>query len=296
MDVKCVGDWNLEDYVETIRLSAAFTRRYYLSIFLAILGVSVITVCLFLIIIFAGSIPLSVAYGPFDEIFDVFDSIGLVLDRATDIEAVGIILFVGSAMLAPFLIALGALFGMGQEIMESGTASAEETLLWYRQKFARLAAGGVAQFLIIIGPIGLEYILAASYYVNRMPDGTVFTILVAIAVFWFLFSSGTLSMVFPSIVDGMTLSSSIRHAVQLARSDFKAVFSIWITFASLGLLLLGPAIFQEFSDFVMLTGIWYNLYLLLAAVTLIMVLLPLYVLSATRTYLIISDPNTRNAQ
>ena len=117
-----------------------------------------------------------------------------------------------------------------------------------------------------------------------------------IAVFWFLFSSGTLSMVFPSIVDGMTLSSSIRHAVQLARSDFKAVFSIWITFASLGLLLLGPAIFQEFSDFVMLTGIWYNLYLLLAAVTLIMVLLPLYVLSATRTYLIISDPNTRNAQ
>ena len=296
MDVKCVGDWNLEDYVETIRVSTTFTRRYYLSIFLAILGVSVITVFLFLIIIFVGSIPLSVAYGPFDEIFDVFDSIGFALDRATDIEAVGIVLFVGSAMLAPFLIALGALFGMGQEIIESGSVSAEETLLWYRQKFTRLAAGGVAQFLIIIGPIGLEYILAASYYVNQMPDGTIFTILVAIAVFWFLFSSGTLSMVFPSVVDGMTLSSSIRHAIQLARSDFKAVFSIWITFASLGLILLGPAIFQEFSDFVMLSGIWYNLYLLLSAITLIMVFLPLYVLSATRTYLIISDPNTRNAQ
>jgi hypothetical protein len=291
-----VGDWKLEDYVETIKLSAAFTRRYYLSIFLAILGVSVITVFLFLVILFVGSIPLSVAYGPFDEVFDVFDSIGLVLDRATDVEAVGIVLFVGSAMLAPFLIALGALFGMGQEVMESGSVSAEETLLWYRQKFTRLAAGGIAQFLFIIGPIGLEYILAASYYTNQMPDGTAFSILVAIAVFWFLFSSGSLSMVFPSIVDGMTLSSSIRHAIGLTRSDFKAVFSIWITFSSLGLLLLAPVIFQEFADFVILTGVWYDFYLLLSAVTLTMVLLPLYVLSATRTYLIISGPNTGNTQ
>lgn len=296
MDVEYVSKWKLQDYFETIRISVSFTHRYYLSIFLALLGISVITVSLFLAILFVGSIPFSAVYGPFDEIFDVFDSIGLALDRATDVEAVGIVLFVGSALFAPFLIALGALFGMGQEIMESGSVSAEESLLWYRQKFTRLAAGGIAQFLFIIGPIGLEYILAASYYWNQMPDGAAFTILVAIAVIWFIFSSGILSMVFPSIVDGMTLTDSFKHALGLARRNFKAVFSIWITFSSLGLLLLGPIIFQEFADFVFLTGVCYDFYVIVSGVTLIMILLPVYVLSATRTYLIISGPNIKSVQ
>jgi hypothetical protein len=296
VDVKHVSDWTVKDYVETIRLSVSFTRRYYLSIFLSILGVSVFTVLLFLILLFIGSLPLSVAYGPFDEIFDVFDSIGLAIDRATDVEAVGIVLFVGSALLAPFLIALGALFGMGQEMMESGTVSAEEVLLWYRQKFTSLAAGGIAQFLCIMGPIGLEYILAASYYGDRMPDGTVLTILVAIAVCWFLFSSGALSMVFPSIVDGMTVASSIKHALGLARKNLKAVFSIWITFSSLALIMLGPIIAQEFADIEILVGVWYDFYVLVSVIALAMILLPLYVLSATRTYLIISDPNVRDVQ
>jgi hypothetical protein len=291
-----VGTWRLRDYVETIRVSISFTRTCYLSIFLAVLGVFVITVSLFLLILFIGSIPLSFVYGPFDEIFDVFDSIGLALDRASEVEAVGIVLFAGSALLAPFLIALGALFGMGQEVMESGSISAEEVLLWYRQKFACLAAGGMVQFLIIIGPIGMEYILAAWYYGDRMPDSSAFTILVAIAIAWFLFSSGILSMVFPSIVDGMPISSSIKHSIELTRDNFRAVFSIWITFSSLGLLLLGPIIFQEFTDFIFLTGVAYDFYIVASVLLIALMLLPVYVLSATRTYLIISDPNIKEVQ
>ena len=291
-----MGSWKLRDYVETIQLSVSFTRTYYLSIFLAILGVFVITVSLFLSILFIGSIPLSFVYGPFDEIFDVFESIGLALDRASDVEAVGIALFAGSALLAPFLTALGALFGMGQEVMESGSISAEEVLLWYRQKFARLAAGGMVQFLIIVGPIGMEYILAAWYYGDRMPDSSAFTILVATAVAWFLFSSGILSLVFPSIVDGMSISSSTKHSIQLTRHNFRAVFSIWITFSSLGLLLLGPIIFQEFTDFIFLTGAAYDLYIVASVLVIGLLLLPVYVLSATRTYLIISDPNIKEVQ
>lgn len=291
-----MGSWKTQDYVETIRLGASFTRRYYLSIFLAILGVFAITVSLFLLLLFIGSILLSAVYGPFDEIFDVFDSIGDALAQASDVEAVGIVLFLGSALLAPFLIAMGALFGMGQEIMESGSASAEEVLLWYRQKFLRLAAGGIAQFLFIIGPIGAEYILAAWYYGDRVPNAASFTILVALAVFWFLLSSGMLSMVFPSIVDGTSVSSSIKHSLGLTWNNLGAVFSIWITFSSLSLLLLGPIIFQEFAGFIFLTGAAYDLYVVLSGLVLILMLLPVYVLSATRVYLIISDPNIKEAQ
>ena len=158
-----MGKWNLRDYIETIGLGFRFTRKYYVSIFLAVIGVFAITICLFLLIIFVGSIPLSAAYGPFDEIYDVFDFIGDALSIANDVEAVGIALFVGSTLIAPFLVSLGALFGLGQEIIESGNADAEEALHWYRQKFSRLAAGGIVQFLFIIGPIGLEYILATWY-------------------------------------------------------------------------------------------------------------------------------------
>jgi len=264
---------------------------YYLSIFLAILGVFVITFALFLLIVLIGSIPLSIYYGPFDEIFDVFDAIGDALSGVNDIGAVGIILFAGSALLAPFLIALGALFGIGQEVFEGGTATAEEVLLWYRQKFSRLASGGIIQFLFIIIPIGIEYIVASYYFPDQMPDATIFTLLVFIAALWFLLCSGMLSMVFPSIVDGMSVFSSIKNSLKLTWHNSGAVFSIWGTFSSLGLLLLGPIIIQEFTDAILLSSPLYDLYILAVALVIFLVILPIYVLSASRTYLIISDPN-----
>lgn len=286
-----MGKWNLRNYVETIRLSVHYTRTYYLSIFLAILGVFVITFVLFLLIVLIGSIPLSIYYGPFDEIFDVFDSIGDALSGVNDVQAVGIILFAGSALLAPFLIALGALFGIGQEVFEGGTATAEEALLWYRQKFSNLASGGIIQFLFIIVPIGIEYIFVSCFFPNQMPDTATFTILVFIAALWFLFCSGMLSMVFPSIVDGMSVFSSIKNSLKLTWHNSGAVFSIWGTFSSLGLLILGPIIIQEFTDAILLTGQLYDLYILVAALVIFLVIVPIYVLSASRAYLIISDPN-----
>jgi hypothetical protein len=291
-----MGKWNMRSYVETIKLSVRFTRTYYLSLFLAILGVFVITIVLFLFIVFIGSIPISIFYGPFDEVFDVFDFIGDALSGVNDVEAVGIILFAGSALLAPFLIAIGALFGIGQEGFESGTITAEEALLWYRQKFSRLASGGIVQFLIIIVPIGIEYILAAWYFGNQTPDTTTLTILIFIAALWFLFSSGMLSMVFPSIVDGIPVFSSIKHSIKLTWKNSGAVFSIWSTFSSLGLLVLGPFIIQEFADITLMPDQVYNLYILAAGLVLFLLLLPIYVLSVSRTYLIISDPNIKEAQ
>ncbi len=291
-----MGKWNLRNYVDTIKLSIHYTRTYYLSIFLAILGVFVITIVLFLLIVLIGSIPLSIYYGPFDEIFDVFDSIGEALSGVNDFEAVGIILFAGSALLAPFLIALGALFGIGQEVFEGGTATAEEVLLWYRQKFSRLASGGIVQFLFIIVPIGIEYIYGNWFFGDQTPDTATFTILVFIAALWFLFCSGMLSMVFPSIVDGMSVFSSIKHSIKLTWKNSGAVFSIWSTFSSLGLLLLGPIIIQEFTDVILLPGQVYDLYILAAVLVIILLLLPVYVLSVSRTYLIISDPNIKEEQ
>jgi hypothetical protein len=291
-----MGKWNLRNYVETIKLSVRFTRTYYLSLFLAILGVFVITIVLFLFIVFIGSIPLSIFYGPFDEVFDVFDFIGDALSTVNDVEVVGIILFAGSAILAPFLIAMGALFGIGQEVFESGTATAEEALLWYRQKFSRLASGGIIQFLIIIVPIGIEYVFAAWYFGDQMPGTNTLTFLIFIAALWFLFSSGMLSMVFPSIVDGVSVFSSIKRSIKLTWKNPGAVFSIWSTFSSLGLLLLGPIIIQEFTDVILLTDQLYDLYILAAALVIFLALLPVYVLSVSRTYLIISDPNIKEEQ
>jgi hypothetical protein len=194
------------------------------------------------------------------------------------------------------MIALGALFGLGQEIIESGDADAEEALHWYRQKFGRLAAGGIAQFLLIIGPIGIEYLLATWYYRNQEVDSTTFAILIIIAIVWFLFSSGVFSMVFPSIVDGMSFLASIKHSVNLTRRNFSAVFSIWITFSSLGLLLLGPIIAQELADFPVIAEQWYELYVIAIGFMIGLILLPVYVISASRTYLLISDPNIQEVQ
>lgn len=291
-----MGKWSIRDYVETIGLGFRSTRTFFVSIFLAIIGVFAITIILFLLTIYIVSIPISIVHGSLDEIWDVFDFIGDAVSVANDVEAVGLVLFVCSTFIVPFMIALGALFGLGQEIVESGTADAEEALHWYRQKFGRLAAGGIIQFLIIFGPIGLEYILAAWHYRAQEVDVTSFTILIIIAIVWFLFSSGLLSMVFPSIVDGMSLSAAIKRSVNLARSNFSAVFSIWITFLSLGLLLLGPIIVQELADFLIMAEPWFEIYVIATGFLIGLILLPVYVLSASRVYLIISDPNIQEEQ
>ncbi|MHA2351870.1 MAG: hypothetical protein ACXABX_01970 [Candidatus Thorarchaeota archaeon] len=291
-----MGKWNLRDYVETIKLSVRFTRTHYLSIFLAILGVFVITFSLFLLILFIGSIPLSIVYGPFDEFFDAFDYIGDALAGVSTVGKVGAALFIVSSLLAPFLIAIGALFGLGQEIIESGTVTAEETLLWYRQKFTRLAGGGVVQFLYIFGPILMEYVLAAWYFGNQTVPVNSLAILIILAYLWFLFSGGMLSMVFPSIVDGVSFFSSIKHSMKLTSNNLRAVFSIWITFSSLVLTLLIPFIMQDLADLTIMAEQWYDLYILATGLVLVLLVLPVYVLSTTRTYLIISDPNVQEVQ
>ena len=55
--------------------------------------------------------------------------------------------------------------------------------------------------------------------------------------------------------------------------------------------MLGPLIATELADFPVLAEHWYEIYIIAAGIMIGLILLPVYVISATRTYLLISDPN-----
>ena len=53
--------------------------------------------------------------------------------------------------LAPFMVAIGAMFGLGREIVESEGTSAEGVFTWYKKKFFSLAGGGLVLFIVVVG-------------------------------------------------------------------------------------------------------------------------------------------------
>ena len=271
---------------ETWKVSLTFAYRNYLSFFLAILGVIVITVTVFVIIVFVFSLPWLLSVGPLDDLFEIFD---VMFGNKEGMELVGVVIIFGSALLAPFLIAFGALFGMGQEIIESGGTSSEGVLLWYKRKFVKLAAGGIIQFCIIVIPIALIYLGAFQYFQGTDPTPSELATLLTIGYTWIAISGGIFSMMFPSLIDGLSVPSALKRSVNMAGRYFGSVFSVWIVFLSSGTLLLGPFILQAIFDVLFVPEFLFEVGIILAAIVVVFVVTPVCVLATSRTYLLLSS-------
>lgn len=279
-------DASLGNLIEDLKVSFKFAAKNVVSFFLAMLGVLLVTAIILLIIIITVIIPLFFTMG-LDAMIDFFVSWVEPFPPADATALLGLLLFLILPILAPLFVAFGALFGMAREIVESEGTTAEGVFTWYRRKFFSLAAGGVILFVVVIGPIGLAAWWILVYF--PMPFGMplhIEIILEATAVVWLVMSSGMLSMVFPSIIDGHSALGAVRESVGLCWKYFDRVISTWLAFMGIIILPWVPIIVDAISPaFHVELGEWYVVPLTLF---LLFIAIPALAIGVTRVYLILT--------
>ena len=203
--------------IEDLKISFRFASKNVISYLLALFGVMIVSLLLIVVVAILVFVPLIFIIGignlsTFFESFNGLESIGIAN------IALGSIMF-ALPFLAPFMVAIGAMFGLGREIVESEGTSAEGVFTWYKKKFFSLAGGGLTLFLVVVGPIMLILLVGTAIYGNQFLNialisygPTTFTHPIAfiLLMIWSAFSF-PLSMVFFMAVGMRSLVST--HSV-----------------------------------------------------------------------------------
>lgn len=288
---------NFQTILEDLKISFKFAVKNVISFLLAIFGVLIVSGILVVFVAALIFIPLFFVIGGFENLVTYFESFGSTSDIGVSNIALGSILF-GLPFLAPTFVAFGAMFGMGREIVESEGTSAEGVFIWYKKKFFSLAGGGMILFLFVLGPLILALVGGISLYGEQFlmmrlmhagPVGIVNPIVLGLLLIWFAISTGLLSMLFPSIIDGYSVFESTKRSIRMSIKYFDRVFGVWMTF----LLILGaifiPIIATPFTLGIGEIGLGIMaVYMLPAMLFLVFIFLPAMTIGLTRVYMILT--------
>lgn len=274
-------------------MSFKFAVKNILSFLLGMIGVLIVTVIVMMIGFAIVSIPLFFAVGGPEGFVAFFESLGVVMEAVfvsqPDPAAASLGIFAILLLVTPFFVAIGVVFGMGREIVESAGTSAEGVFVWYRKKFFSLAGGGIAIFAVIGLPLILVYgiLFLAGYVVTGLPGA----VLTALSAFWIMLSSGMMTMVFPAIIDNYSVLDATRQSIRLSWKYFDRVYSTWFTFILIIIFMFAPlgigiAAFMQPTLGVELMAA--AIYAVIAAFVLILIVLPALVIALSRLYMILS--------
>ncbi len=274
--------------MDDIKISIRFAVKNLITFLLGMVGVLIVTVLLMVLVFGVIMLLLSVVIGP-DAIITLFMSLGVLLADDNALTALPLVALLVLPMLSPLFIALGALYGIGREIVESAGATAEGVFVWYRSKFLSLAGGGIIISLFILGPllVGFWLVLLLTGPILNMPSQA---ILAGFSVAWILLAPGLVSMVFPAIIDGHSVVSAMKTSLRMSRDHFDRVLSTWLSFVLMALVLLVPTMVSQailLSGFVDLLP-WNALLGGITAIFIFIVLLPSLIIAQTRVYMILS--------
>ncbi len=288
---------NFHIIFEDLKVSFKFAVKNVISYLLAIFGVLIVSGILLVVVAAMIFIPLFFVIGSFENLITYFQSFGTISDIGVTNIALGAILF-GLPFLAPIFVAFGAMFGLGREIVESEGTSAEGVFVWYKKKFFSLAGGGMILFLVVLGPLILALIGGTAIYGEQFlnmglmhagPAGIVNPVVFGLLLIWFAISTGLLSMLFPSIIDGYSVFESTKRSIRMSIKFFDRVFGVWMSF----LLILGviflPIIATPFI--VSIGGPAFGImmvYMLPAMLFMVFVFLPAMTIGLTRVYMILT--------
>ncbi|MHA1576322.1 MAG: hypothetical protein ACTSU3_03065 [Candidatus Thorarchaeota archaeon] len=289
---------SLSTILEDLKISFKFAGKNIISYVLATFGVLIVSALLLAVVAALIFIPLFFLIGGFENLVTYFESFGGTL---TEIEitniAMGSIMFL-VPFLAPLFVAIGSMFGMGREIVESEGTSAEGVFTWYKKKFFSLAGGGMVLFLVVLGPLILSLVVGVVIYGEQffatafMHAGT-FSIsnpvVSGLMLIWFVLSTGLLSMLFPSIIDGYSVVESTKRSIQMSIKYFDRVFGVWMAFLLLFGAFILPIVVVPLTSGLSgaLVGIM-AVFMIPIMLFLVFVFLPAITIGLTRVYMIIT--------
>ncbi|MHA2004108.1 MAG: hypothetical protein ACW975_08420 [Candidatus Thorarchaeota archaeon] len=279
--------------MDDLKVSFKFALKNILSFILGMIGVLIVTVLVMGLAMAVVAVPLLFALGGPEGFMAFFESLGVILESVFLPElnpasaTLGILAI--TLIVTPFFVAIGVVFGMGREIVESAGTSAEGVFVWYRKKFFSLAGGGIVMFAVIGLPLILVYgsLFLAGYVLTGIPAA----VLASLSAIWIILSSGMLTMVFPAIIDNISVFDATRQSIRLSLRYFDRVFSTWIAFILIIILMLAPLVLGATSFVTGAIGfdaILIMVYAVPAAIILVLIVLPALVIALSRLYMILS--------
>jgi len=286
--------------IEDLKISFKFATKNVISYLLALFGVIMVSVLLIAVVAIFVFVPVIFIIG--------LGNLATFFESFTGLETIGIAnIALGSIMfalpfLAPFMVAIGAMFGMGREIVESEGTSAEGVFTWYKKKFFSLAGGGMVLFLVVVGPLMLALLIGTVIYGNQFltiaiisagPANFTNPIAIILLMIWLAVSTGLLAMLFPSIIDGYSVFESVKRSVKMSIKYFDRVFGIWMAFllilGALSLPLMTMPFFMDMTNPVFsAAAVIVLIYSIPAGVILIFLFLPAMTIGLTRVYMILT--------
>ena len=274
-----------------VKVGFKFAVKNVISLFLAMLGVLIVTLFV-LVFILLGIITVIMTFGGgFPGVIRAIMVVAEAVETFPSPASLGIIAMILIPVLLPVFVAIGALFGMAPEIVESEGTSAEGVFTWYERKFASLAGAGTVVFLIAILPIGLGYVYISEILGWHLV-GTDETLAIAAAVGWFVLTGGLLSMMFPAIIDGYSVKGAFVKSVGMGARHAGRVFSLWVFYLALAVGLYAPLIWgPRYAPwlFVEIVAGSLGFYPVIVSLFLLFILIPAMAISQSRAYLLLSS-------
>ncbi|MHA1926046.1 MAG: hypothetical protein ACXABV_05300 [Candidatus Thorarchaeota archaeon] len=273
---------------EDISVSFKFAFKNVISFFLGMLGVLIVTVIfvVIMLLIFIVSV-IFLLPGGIWAFIDIFVTIIESLVEWPSPTSLGLVVLLLVPLLLPIFVAIGALYGMAREIVESDGTTAEGVFTWYSRRFFPLAGGGLVIFLVTIAPLAMLYGYAFQVLGGNI-DGMNEALLIATAVVWFVVTTGLLSMMLPGIIDGLTVKQAVARSFKMGVKYLDRVFSVWLLFLILIFGLIAPLIWPW--EFFRLFGVsQLGFYPPLAILFAIFIVIPAMAIAQSRVYLILSS-------
>ncbi|MHA1933986.1 MAG: hypothetical protein ACW97A_01775 [Candidatus Thorarchaeota archaeon] len=281
--------------LEDVMVSFKFAVKNVISFFLGMLGVVIVSVIILAGILLVVLLPVFLAGLP--ALFELFTSFLNVWTLSEGAMAIAVILAIFLPLTLPLFAAIGALYGMAREVVESEGTTAEGVFTWYKRKFFGLAGGGIILFTISILPIVvvlISYILSFGMAFDPFAN----SVLVVFGIIWLTITLGAQSMLFPGIIDGLSPLAALRQSFRMSWNHFERVFGIWLMFTGILVAMLLPIIIPAlFLIPGLLSGQLFDPLLLMAyapimAILLILVVFPARTIAMTRVYMILSAENS----
>ncbi|MHA1902516.1 MAG: hypothetical protein ACXADL_01160 [Candidatus Thorarchaeota archaeon] len=285
--------------LEDVKVSFKFAVKNIISFFLGMLGVVIVSVIILASILLVVLLPVFLAGLP--ALFELFTSFLNVWTISEGAMAIAVILAIFLPLTLPLFAAIGALYGMAREVVESEGTTAEGVFTWYKRKFFGLAGGGIILFTISILPI-VVVLISYILYFGMTFDPFANSVLVVFGIIWLTITLGAQSMLFPGIIDGLSPLAALRQSFRMSWNHFERVFGIWLLFTGILVAMLMPIILpalflipglisgQLFDPLLLMT------YAPIMVILLILVVFPARTIAMTRVYMILSAENAQHVE
>ena len=273
--------------LEDIGYGFYLAAKNWLSYALATLGIIIITLLMLVIIVFLVAIPI-IAFLGFSGLIDVIVTVSIAFTTTEGVMLVAMVIVIVLPILWPFFAAIGALYGLSREVVESEGTRAESAFTWYRKRALALAGGGTVHFLVTLAPVALAF-LSISYPTWNPPTDAELTFLLQIVVVWVLLANGMLSLTIPGIIDGLSAIRAAGRSIKLTCYSPLRVLGVWGVYMAIICLPIAPIIWGEiFPLQAIIPEDFFEQYTVGIGLILVFLVLPALTISLTRVYLILS--------